>query len=130
MPDEMTPKFMAVTPVKPGREAEFEAFVRAVIAPAVQRVRPHVSGTWRLLRPVGQPSEGAGATHVFLFYSDAWDDYELESLFKEAYGEDTGNQRNQEFENFLTGEQIGYELRRSSSLSRRSTKRMGPHSQR
>jgi hypothetical protein len=111
MPDERSPKFMAVTPVKLGREAEFEAFVRDVIVPAARQVRPHIIDTWRLLRPAGQPSEdGAQAAHVFLFYGDSWDDYELENLFEAAYGEDTGRQRHQEFEDFLAGEQIGYEF--------------------
>ena len=110
MPDERIPKFMAVTPVKPGREADFEAFVRDVIDPADQQARPHVSGTWRLLRPVGQPSEGAQAAYVFLFYGDTWDDYDLEALFREAYGEDTGAQRIQQFVDLLAGEQVGYEF--------------------
>ena len=110
MPDERTPKFMAVTPIRPGKEADFETFVRDVIAPAADQVRPHVSGTVRLLRPVRQPSEGAQTAHVFLFYGDSWDDYELDSLFREAYGEDIGSQRAQQFQDFMAGEQIGYEF--------------------
>ena len=110
MSDERVPTFMAVTPIKSGSEAEFEAFVRDVIVPAARQVRPHASDTWRLLRPVGQPSQGGHAAHVFLFYGDTLEDYELESMFREAYGEAIGNQRIQEFEEFMAGEQIGYEF--------------------
>jgi hypothetical protein len=111
MPEERTPKFMSVTPVKAGREAEFEAFVRDVIVPAAQQERPHIMGTWRLLRPVRQPSEGAQAAHVFLFYGDSWDDYELEDMFIAAYGEDTGNQRHLEFVDLVAGgHQVDYEF--------------------
>ena len=110
MSEERVPNFIAVTPVKPGMEAQFEEFVRDVIEPAVSQVRPHVRGTWRLLRPVEQPSEGAQAAYVFLFYGDTWDDYGLDSLFNEAYGEDAGIQRGREFSDFIAGEQIGYEF--------------------
>jgi hypothetical protein len=110
MPNERTPKFMIVNPVKPGREVEFESFVRDVIIPAAEQVRPHIMGTWRLLSPARKPAEGVQAAPVFLFYGDSWDDYELEDMFKAAYGEETGKRRNQEFEGFLASEQIAYEF--------------------
>lgn len=40
MPTRETPRLLAITPVKPGREEEFEAFVRDAIVPPSESIAP------------------------------------------------------------------------------------------
>lgn len=92
------PKFMAVTSVRAGREADFEKFVREVIAPAVQRERPELADMWQTLRPTREPVEGDTRAYVFVFYGDATlDDWELTTLFTAVYGDEEGARRHEEF---------------------------------
>ena len=106
-----TPALIAVTPVKAGREAEFEAFVQDVIVPAVQQARPHLTGMWQTVRPaLDQPSDGPPA-YVFLFYGGApISDWDLETLLPAAYGDEEGAERFREFVDFEDGQQTIYFL--------------------
>ena len=66
-----TPRLLSVTPVKSGREQEFEAFIRDVIVPAVSQHRPHLTGQWQSLRPEDDLHGDGTRAYAFLFYGDA-----------------------------------------------------------
>ncbi len=101
-----TPRLVSLTPVKRGREKEFEAFIQDVIVPATRQHRPQLMGQWQALRPGEQLEDGTRA-HVFLFYGDniPVEDWDLESLFTTAFGEQEGNQRLQQWVDLLDGGQ-------------------------
>lgn len=102
MPHRETPSFMAVTRIKAGRESEFEAFVRDVIAPAAQGARPDLVSMVELLRPAVEQPEGATPAYVFVFYGDAsLDDWYLPALLRSAYGEEEGERRHEHFHELL-----------------------------
>jgi len=104
-----TPSLMAATSVKRGREAEFEDFVLSVIVPASQRVKPDLDGSWRLLRPNEDDVEGLTRAYMFLFYGDApWEEWDLEPLFREAYGPEEGARHLDHFVDLVEGEQTLY----------------------
>jgi hypothetical protein len=97
--------------VQAGREAEFEAFVRDVIAPAAERVKPHLADMWQLVRPAkDRPSDATAPTYLFLFYGEdvPYEDWNLSGLLPSAYGKEEGEQRLQEFDHFIGGEQTVY----------------------
>jgi hypothetical protein len=98
-------RWIALTPVKPDRQDEFEAFIRDVIVPAVKQVRPHLMGRWQTLRPAEQEDD-APPTYGLLFHGDSpLSEWELGPLLAEAYGDEEGARRDREFEAFLAGDQ-------------------------
>jgi hypothetical protein len=102
-----TPRYIAVNPVKASRRSEFETFLREVVVPAVEKVRPEDGDLWDALRPAGSADGG----HVFVFYGDdSLDDWSLDALLRGAYGDEEGSARMEEFEQFLDGEQVVYEF--------------------
>jgi hypothetical protein len=123
MPERETPSFMAATPIKPGREADFESFVRAVIAPAAQQARPDLLGMVELLRPATQPPEGATSAYMFVFYGDApLDDWYLPAILTSVYGEEEGNRLHEQFHDFLVdGSQTIYCFADAMPLPRTAT---------
>jgi hypothetical protein len=103
------PRFIAVTRVKADKQAEFESFIGEVINPAVEKVRPQLGSQWQALRPAG--ARNGEAVYCLLFHGDAsLDDWDLGSLFSEAYGPEEGARRDQEFEAFMAGDQDVYEF--------------------
>jgi hypothetical protein len=101
------PRLIAVTRVRTGREAEFEAFVRDVVTPAAERMKPHLADQWQLVRPAKHPpSDAAAPAYLFLFYGDApYDEWDLEDVLPAAYGEDDGRRHLQALEEMIDGEQ-------------------------
>jgi hypothetical protein len=101
-----TPRLLSVTPVKPGREEEFEAFIRDVIVPAARQHRPHLIGQWQTLRPENDLHGDGTRAYVFVFYGDApLDDWDVDTLLSAALGEDEGQRRMQEWIDMIDGEQ-------------------------
>ena len=44
-------RFICATYVKPGREKEFEDFVKDVVEPAARKAQPEMADKWTMLRP-------------------------------------------------------------------------------
>ncbi len=106
MTTRQVPRLLSVTPVKSGREQEFEAFIREVIVPAVREHRPHLQGQWQVLRPEDDLHGDGTRAYVFFFYGDApVDDWDVDTLFDTAFGEDEGNKRLQQWTDLLDGDQ-------------------------
>lgn len=103
-----SPRFVAVTRVKAGREQEFEGLI-PVIAAAHEKARRHLSGQWQLLRPDTDEKSGDAAVYLFLFYGDVpLEEWELERLFIEAHGEEDGRRLSEQFDDCCDGEQAVY----------------------
>ena len=101
---------IAINHVKAGREEEFEAFLRDVIGVAAQRVRPHLVDKFQALRPVKSGVDGP-SPYFFLFYGDdPEEDWDLDRMFREAYGDDEGHRRSQQWLDLLEGEQENYDF--------------------
>lgn len=112
------PSLMALTPVKPERADEFEAFFRDVVVPAVAQSRPQAAGRWQLLRPgaiadssrvVNSPGVATARadTYVFVFYGDLpLDEWALGPVFAEVHGEEKGAQLARKFDDFVDGDQV------------------------
>ena len=99
---------IALTRVKAGREQEFEAFVRDVIAPSVARARPHLAGLWQVLRPSEDESRDGGV-YAFVFYGDVPDeDWELDRLFADVHGNQQAVRLGRRFDDLVVGEQDVY----------------------
>ena len=82
-----SPRFVVATRVRPGRDSDFEQFLREVVIPAVAKVRPHQVGMWNLLRPADDPPEGASRAWVMTFHgSSTLDEWDLQPLLDEAHG--------------------------------------------
>jgi hypothetical protein len=91
-------RHIALTHVKADRADDLEKFVQEVIVPLVQRTRPHLAEKWHLLRPDGEPSDDGVFIYATLFYGEAsLDEWDLEPMFVEAFGEEEGQRRNQQF---------------------------------
>jgi hypothetical protein len=98
-------RFVALTPVRGDRRRDFEEFLREVVIPAVTQTRPEMAQQWQALSPEADDPDGT-AVYAFLFYGDApFEDWDLGALLLEAYGEEAGRQRMEQFESFLDGEQ-------------------------
>jgi hypothetical protein len=105
------PRFVVATHVKPARDADFEQFLREVVAPAVARVRPHQAGRWHLHRPADDQPEGASRAWLMTFHGpSALDDWNLEPLFDEAYGTQASQEHLAHFSDMVEGEQVVYAL--------------------
>jgi hypothetical protein len=106
MADRETPRYIALTPVKADRRAEFESFVRDVIVPAVDKSRPDLRGLWEVLRPA-DTADGGDENYALLFYGDAaLQDWDLPTLLTAAYGEEEGPRRFEELLQLLSGDQL------------------------
>jgi hypothetical protein len=98
-------RFLALTPVKADRRGDFESFLREVVTPAVSQTRPELAQQWQALSPEVDDPDGT-AVYALLFYGDApLEDWDVGDLLLEAYGEEAGRQRMEQFESFLSGEQ-------------------------
>jgi hypothetical protein len=101
-----TLRFIAVNRVKEGKEQEFETFLRDTVAPAVEQRRPHQTDMWEVLRPAQNQDSDGTAAYIFLFYGDApLDDWELDRLFTEAYGDEEATRIGEQWSQLLDGEQ-------------------------
>lgn len=101
-----TPRLLSLTPVKAGREDEFEAFLRDVIVPATQQHRPHLVGQWQTFRPEDDLHGDGTRAYVFAFYGDApLDDWDVDTLLTAALGEEEGQRRVQEWVDLIDGGQ-------------------------
>ncbi len=106
-----TPRYLAPTPVKRGREEEFESFIRDVIVPAVRLARPDLADQWQALRPSNDQGHDETRSYVFVFYGHApIEDWDLDTLLPAALGQDEGTRRSKQFNEFVDGEQILYSL--------------------
>ena len=106
-----TPRYVVATYVKAGRDGDFERFMRDVVVPAEARARPHQVGMWHLLRPATDPPEGVARAWLMTFYGPSvLDDWDLQSLFDEAYGADASREHLEYFEDMVDGEQTVYAL--------------------
>ena len=95
---------IAITPVKPDRQEDFERFIRDVIVPAVRDRRPDLVGSWQTLRPAD--TEGGSANYAFVFYGDfTADDWDLEPVFESAYGAEQGQRYIEQFAEMLVSDQ-------------------------
>ena len=104
-------RFVVATHVSPGRDDEFERFMREVVAPAEARVRPHQVGMWHLHRPADAQPEGASRAWLMTFHGPtALDDWNLEPLFDEAYGTEASREHMEHFLDMVEGEQVVYAL--------------------
>jgi hypothetical protein len=111
MSEREAPQLVAVTKVKAGREAAFEAFVTDVVIPAVRRGKPHLADMWQAVRPAPDQSGDGARAYIFLFYGDTpIDEWGLAPMFATAFGEQAGAQRLTEFEELLDGGQMIYVL--------------------
>ena len=121
------PNLLALTPVKPERAEEFEAFVRDVVVPAVLQARPQAAGLWQLWRPsttaessqvadsqvAGSPGVAAGPpdSYAFVFFGGLpVDDWDLGPVFTEVHGKERGSELNRQFEDFVDGVQVIYQF--------------------
>ena len=103
------PRVIVTTPIKAGREADFETFVRDVIVPASRQARPDLADQWQVLRPATEQPSDAARAYVFFFYGDGpLEDWDLSTLFTAAYGEDAADVRVQEFGDLIDGAQTSY----------------------
>ena len=101
-----TPRYIALTPVKTDRRGDFETFLREVVAPAVDQVRPDLRGMWDVLRPA-ETADGGDENYALLFYGEAsLQDWDLPTLLTAAYGEEDGRRRFEEFVELLSGDQL------------------------
>ena len=106
MPARQTPRLLSVTPVKPGREQEFENFIRDVIVPAARENRPHLMGQWQTLRPESDLHGDGTRAYAFLFYGDApVEDWDVDTLLTTAFGEDEGERRLRQWTELIDGDQ-------------------------
>ena len=106
-----SPRYVVATFVKAGRDDDFERFMRHVVVPAQARVRPHQVGMWQLLRPASDQPEGASRAWLMTFRGTSLiDDWNLQSLFDEAYDADTAREHLTYFEDMVDGEQTLYAL--------------------
>jgi hypothetical protein len=95
-------RHIALTHVKADRADDVERLVREVLAPLVQRTRPHLAEKWQFLRPDGEPSGEGVIIYATLFYGEAsLDEWDLEPMFVEAFGEEEGRRRNQQLDDLL-----------------------------
>ena len=102
-------RFVVATHVKPGRDRDFERFMRDVVAPAEARLRPHRVGMWHLLPPAEDQPEGTSRAWVMTFHGpSALDDWNLQPLFEEAYGAELASEHLAHFEDMVDGEQTVY----------------------
>ena len=112
-----SPRYVLATHVKAGRDADFEKFMREVVAPADVQARPHLVGKWQLLRPAADQPEGATRAWLMFFEGpSALDDWNLEPLFEEAYGADKSREHMQYFDDMVEGEQTVYALDSESAV--------------
>ena len=101
-----TPRYIALTPVKTDRRADFESFLREVVVPAVDEVRPDLRDMWEALRPA-ETADGGDENYALLFYGEAsLQDWDLPTLLTAAYGEEDGARRFEEFVQLLSGDQL------------------------
>lgn len=112
-----SPRFVVATQVKAGRDDDFEAFMRDVVVPAEVRVRPQQVGMWQLMRPAADQPEGVSRAWIMTFHGPSTlDDWSLEPLFVEAYGEDASREHLRLFEDMVEGEQTVYAVDGESVL--------------
>jgi hypothetical protein len=101
-----TPRYIALTPVRADRRSAFESFIRDVVVPAVEQVRPDLRDKWEVLVPA-QAADGGDENYALLFYGEATlQDWDLPTLLTAAYGEEDGPRRFEEFEQLLSGDQL------------------------
>lgn len=106
-----SPRYVVATPVKAGRDSDFERFMREVVVPAEVRARPHQVGHWRLLRPASEQPEGVTRAWLITFYGPlTLDDWDLQPLLDEAYGADASLEHMKYFEDMVDGEQTVYAI--------------------
>lgn len=82
------PRFLILNPVKTSRAAEFEAFIRDVLQPAVTAHRPDIADRVRLWK-ASEPEPGAALT-IYAFVAEgvsSWEDLDLMPAFTARFGE-------------------------------------------
>lgn len=82
------PLFLILNPVKTSRAAEFEAFFRDVLQPAVQAHNPDVADKVRLWKAT-EPEPGEALT-IYVFVAEgvsSWADLDLMPAFTAQFGE-------------------------------------------
>lgn len=100
-------RYIAINPIKRERYQEFEQFINEVIVPVVERARPQLAGMWQTLRPADTGEDPV--TYAFLFYGDtSLQDWDLDPLFSEVYGDEEGARYSQKLNSFFAGEQQVY----------------------
>jgi hypothetical protein len=98
-------RWIVLTPVKPDRRADFEAFVQEVIVPTIRQVRPEAMDLWQTLRPA-PPEEDGPAVYAFVFFGDHPVEYwYLRPVFDEAYGGEEAARLDEQLDEMLAGEQ-------------------------
>jgi hypothetical protein len=113
-----TPRYVIATFVKPGRDSDFEQFIRDVVVPAVAQVQPQHVGAWRLLRPAGDETEETTRAWIMTMHGpSSLEDWDLQPLFDAAYGADASREHMRYLEDMLDGDQTVYALSGEVQLS-------------
>ena len=98
-------RWIVLTPVEPDRREDFEAFIRTVVVPVVQEVRPEDVDSWYTLR-AAEPDGGGPPVYAFVFSGDHPVEYwYLGPVFEEAYGAEEAERLERQFGDMLAGEQ-------------------------
>lgn len=100
--------------VKADKRELHEKFVHEILRPAALQVDPAIVQKVRFLHPT-EPNEDGTYTYFFLMdpYIEGAD-YRIESLLKQAYGEEKAQEYNQMWLDSLAEPQSGYEVTVSS----------------
>jgi hypothetical protein len=102
-------RFICATYVRPGREKEFEDFVKDVVEPVVRKAQPELANKWTMLRPASHAPDGAEAPYVFLLSGDfPLDQWEIRPMFEAVHGSQRANELDRQFEGYLAREQLVY----------------------
>lgn len=106
-----SPRYLVTTYVKPGREGDFEAFMKDVVDAGIRRSNPDQAANVQILRPGAALHGDARPAYVMLFYGDrSLEDWDLEAALVAAYGEDEAARHMAQMEALVQGEQDVLEL--------------------
>jgi hypothetical protein len=97
------PTMIAINSVLADRADEFEQWLRSIVVPASNRLRPESRGRWRVLR-ASEADDGV-VVFAFVFEGGEPDDWELEPILVEALGQDGANDALATFAGMLKGGQ-------------------------
>ncbi len=103
-----TPTLIAINPVRADRADDFEEWLRTVVVPAVERLRPAQDGRWSVLR--AEQAEDGVVTFAFLFHGGQAEDWELQSLLEEALGPAGAEDALRRMSDMLQRDQYGWSL--------------------
>jgi hypothetical protein len=101
-------RYVAINHVSADQAADFDALVRDVVIPLVQRIRPHLADRWTYHVPETSETDiGKDLAYAMLFFGeDPLDNWDLEPFFIEGYGEEEGRRLNEKFENLLIRQDV------------------------